>query len=118
MKMWDPLINEFPETVHGFRCMLAIKYLQAVQLTYSPDTVGYDLIRELIRILRTKDYGQATCRYSHFHSRLQGTSEVELRQPLSQQCCCPNCPCHQQKEDMGQSAHVQKAQNVQDVQKP
>nr|CAJ45034.1 precoat protein [Tomato yellow leaf curl virus] len=36
--MWDPLLNEFPESVHGFRCMLAIKYLQSVEETYEPNT--------------------------------------------------------------------------------
>nr|QIH55902.1 V2 protein [Malvastrum yellow vein Baoshan virus] len=54
--MWDPLVNEFPETVHGFRCMLSIKYLQLLSEGYSPDTVGYDLIRELISILRSRNY--------------------------------------------------------------
>ncbi|CAJ90735.1 V2 protein [Sida yellow vein Madurai virus] len=28
--MWDPLENEFPETVHGFRYMLAVKYMQEI----------------------------------------------------------------------------------------
>ncbi|ABG26030.1 AV2 protein [Mimosa yellow leaf curl virus] len=116
--MWDPLLNEFPETVHGFRCMLAIKYLQLVEDTYSPDTLGYDLLRDLISVIRAKDYVEASRRYSHFHARLQSSSPIELRQPICQPCCCPHCPRHKQKEVMGESAHVQKAQNVQDVQKP
>nr|QIH56038.1 V2 protein [Malvastrum yellow vein Yunnan virus] len=57
--MWDPLLNEFPETVHGFRCMLSIKYLQLLSEGYSPDTVGFDLIRELISILRSSNYVEA-----------------------------------------------------------
>nr|QIH55955.1 V2 protein [Malvastrum yellow vein Yunnan virus] len=72
--MWDPLLNEFPETVHGFRCMLSIKYLQLLSEGYSPDTVGFDLIRELISILRSRNYVEASCRYRHFYSRVEGAS--------------------------------------------
>nr|AND95306.1 AV2 protein [Tomato yellow leaf curl China virus] len=115
--MWDPLLNEFPETVHGFRCMLAIKYLQLVENTYSPDTLGYDLIRDLILVIRARDYDEASRRYSHFHSRLEGASPAELRQPIHGSCCCPHCPRHQ-KTNMGQQAHVSEAHDVPDVQKP
>nr|CCQ77479.1 AV2 protein [Tomato leaf curl Yunnan virus] len=115
--MWDPLLNEFPDTVHGFRCMLAIKYLQLVENTYSPDTLGYDLIRDLILVILVRDYVEASRRYSHFHSRLQGASPSELRQPLHTSCCCPHCPRHQ-KTNMEQQAHVSKAHDVPDVQKP
>ncbi|AGZ95246.1 V2 [Blechum yellow vein virus] len=116
--MWDPLLNEFPETMYGFRCMLAVKYLQLVESTYSPDTLGYDLIRDLISVLRARNYVEATSRYCHFHTRLEGTTPSQLREPLQQPCCCPHCPRHKQKENMGQPAHVQEAQNVQNVQKP
>ena len=34
--------------------MLAIKYCQLVANTYDPDTVGYDLIRDLILVLRAR----------------------------------------------------------------
>ncbi|CAM91947.1 V2 protein [Tomato leaf curl Toliara virus] len=115
--MWDPLLNDFPETVHGFRCMLAIKYLQAVEKQYEPGTLGFELIRDLIVVLRTKNYVEATCRYSNFHSRVQGASPVELRQPILEPCCCPHCPRHKQTASMGQQAHVPKAQDVPDVQK-
>nr|ANI24965.1 AV2 [Tomato leaf curl Karnataka virus]WNV48301.1 precoat protein [Tomato leaf curl Karnataka virus]WNV48307.1 precoat protein [Tomato leaf curl Karnataka virus]WNV48313.1 precoat protein [Tomato leaf curl Karnataka virus]WNV48319.1 precoat protein [Tomato leaf curl Karnataka virus] len=114
--MWDPLLNEFPETVHGFRCMLAVKYLQLVEKTYSPDTLGYDLIRDLISVIRARNYVEATSRYNHFHTRFEGTSPSQLRQPICEPCCCPHCPRHQSKS-MGEQAHEQKAQDVQDVQK-
>nr|AGF41098.1 V2 [Euphorbia leaf curl virus]AXX39063.1 V2 protein [Euphorbia leaf curl virus]AXX39069.1 V2 protein [Euphorbia leaf curl virus]QCS40518.1 V2 protein [Euphorbia leaf curl virus]QCS40524.1 V2 protein [Euphorbia leaf curl virus] len=114
--MWDPLVNEFPETVHGFRCMLAVKYLQLVADTYSPDTVGYNLIRDLICILRSRNYVEAQSRYNHFHPRLEGSTEAELRQSRIEPCLCPYCPRHQIKS-MGQQAHEQEAQDVQDVQK-
>ncbi|BAC55588.1 V2 [Tomato leaf curl Java virus] len=116
--MWDPLVNEFPETVHGLRCMLAVKYLQLVEATYSPDTIGYDLVRDLISVIRARNYVEASRRYSHFHSRLEGTSSSELRHTRDEPCCCPHCPRHQQKKDMDQQAHVSQAQNVQNVQKP
>nr|QBK46359.1 AV2 [Pedilanthus leaf curl virus] len=108
--------DEFPETVHGFRCMLAVKYLQIVENTYSPETKGYDLIRDLISVIRARNYVEATSRYNHFHARFEGTSPSQLRQPICEPCCCPHCPRHQGKS-MGEQAHEQKAQDVQDVQK-
>nr|AMP46439.1 movement protein [Deinbollia mosaic virus] len=116
--MWDPLVNEFPDSVHGFRCMLAIKYLQAIEETYEPNTLGHDLIRDLISVIRARDYVEATRRYNHFHSRLEGASKTELRQPICEPCCCPYCPRHKQTSSMDLQAHVQKAQDVQNVQKP
>nr|WBU87168.1 pre-coat protein [Chilli leaf curl virus] len=115
--MWDSLVNEFPETVHGFRCMLAVKYLQLLENTYAPDTLGYDLIRDLISVIRAKNYAQATSRYNHFHALLEGTPLAQLRQPLFQPCCCPHCP-RPTPPPMGEQAHEQEAQDVQDVQKP
>nr|UOL65500.1 pre-coat protein [Lisianthus enation leaf curl virus]UOL65506.1 pre-coat protein [Lisianthus enation leaf curl virus]UOL65512.1 pre-coat protein [Lisianthus enation leaf curl virus] len=113
-KMWDPLLNEFPENVHGFRCMLAVKYLQAVEKTYSPDTLGFDLIRDLIGVIRAKNYVEASSRYSHFHARLESTSPSELRQPIQQPCCCPHCPRHK-RADMEEPTCIQKAQVLQNV---
>ncbi|ALB26323.1 pre-coat protein [Eclipta yellow vein virus] len=115
--MWDPLLNEFPETVHGFRCMLAVKYLQQLSEEYSPDTVGYDLIRDLICILRSRNYVEASCRYRHFYARVESTPASELRQPIHQPCCCPHCP-PPKISHVGEQAHESEAHNVQDVQKP
>ncbi|ALO02622.1 AV2 [Telfairia golden mosaic virus] len=115
--MWDPLLNEFPESVHGFRSMLAVKYLQAVEQTYEPNTLGHDLIRDLICVIRAKDYVEATRRYNYFHARLEGASKAELRQPIYQPCCCPHCPRHKQTTIMDVSSQLPKAQDVQDVQK-
>nr|UUC10281.1 AV2 protein [Tomato yellow leaf curl virus] len=116
--MWDPLLNDFPESVHGLRCMLAIKYLHLVENTYSPDTLGYDLLRDLILVIRARDYVEATRRYSHFHARLEGSPKAELRQPIQQPCCCPHCPRHKQATIMDVQAHVPEAQNIQNVSKP
>nr|UFP62963.1 AV2 [East African cassava mosaic Malawi virus] len=115
--MWDPLLNEFLKSVHGFRCMLAIKYLQALEETYEPNTLGHDLVRDLICVIRARDYVEATRRYNHFHSRLEGASKAELRQPVQQPCCCPHCPRHNKATIMDGSGHVSKAHDVQDVQK-
>nr|QBO66544.1 pre-coat [Papaya leaf crumple virus] len=112
--MWDPLLNEFPETVHGFRCMLAVKYLQLVENTYSPDTLGYDLIRDLIPVISARNYVQATSRYHHFNARLEGTPPSQLRQPIFEPCCWSHCPRHKSK-GLDQHAHEPKAQDVQDV---
>nr|WAK57626.1 AV2 protein [Tomato yellow leaf curl virus] len=116
--MWDPLLNEFPESVHGFRCMLAVKYLQSVEETYEPNTLGHDLIRDLISVVRARDYVEATRRYTHFHARLEGSPKAELRQPIQHPCCCPHCPRHKQATIMDVQAHVPEAQNIQNVSKP
>ncbi|QBO66572.1 pre-coat [Papaya yellow leaf curl virus] len=114
--MWDPLVNEFPETVHGLRCMLAVKYLQLVEKTYSPDTLLHDLIRDLISVIRARNYVEATSRYNQFHARFEGTPPSQLRQPICERYCCPNCPRHKGK-GMREQANVQEAQDVQAVQK-
>nr|WJJ41893.1 precoat protein [Tomato leaf curl Karnataka virus] len=114
--MWDPLLYEFPETVHGFTCMLPVIYLQLLQKTYSPYTLRYDLFTDLLSVITATNYVEATSRYIHFHARFEGTSPSQLRQPICVPCCCPHCPRHQSKS-MGEQAHVQKAQDVQDVQK-
>nr|AIY31197.1 AV2 protein [Tomato yellow leaf curl virus] len=116
--MWDPLLNEFPESVHGFRCMLAIKYLQSVEETYEPNTFGHDLIRDLTSVERARDYVEATRRHNHFHARLEGSPKADLRQPIHQRCCCRNCPRHKQATMLDVQAHVPQAQNIQNVSKP
>nr|ARR96804.1 AV2 [Cotton leaf curl Alabad virus] len=114
--MWDPLLNEFPDTVHGFRCMLSVKYLQLLSQDYSPDTLGYELIRDLICILRSRNYVEASCRYRHFYARVESTPPSQLRQPICEPCCCPHCPRHKAK-GMDKQAYEQETQNVSDVQK-
>ncbi|AGS77267.1 AV2 [Hemidesmus yellow mosaic virus] len=97
--------------------MLAVKYLLLIQETYAPDTVGRELIRDLICVLRAKNYVEASSRYRSFHSRLESTSEAELRQPVQEPCCCPHCPRHKAKEVVGISTKLPEAMDVQDVQK-
>nr|ALQ10791.1 AV2 [West African Asystasia virus 1] len=106
--MWDPLVNSFPPTIHGFRCMLALKYLLLLENNYEDNSVGQVYIRELISVLRAGDYVEATRRYNHFHTRFKGTTSSQLRQPA---CSCILCP-HHQKAGMGEQADVSQAQNV------
>nr|AWK29917.1 pre-coat protein [Tomato leaf curl Gujarat virus] len=115
--MWDPLVNEFPEAVRGLRCMLAVKYLRLVDNSYFPDPVGYDFIRDLISVIRARNYVEASSRDHHFHGRFEGTPASQLRHPIGEPCCCPHCPRHQSK-GMGQRAHVQEAQDLPNVQEP
>ncbi|AIR77186.1 pre-coat protein [Jatropha leaf crumple virus] len=115
--MWDPLLNEFPDSVHGLRCMFVVIYVQLVEGTYFPDTLGHELIRDLISVIRAKNYVEATSRYHHFHSRLEGSSPSELGQPIYQPCICPHCPRHK-KAGLDQQAQESQAQVVQDLQKP
>nr|AHA82174.1 AV2 [Tomato leaf curl New Delhi virus] len=112
--MWDPLLHEFPESVHGLRCMLAVKSLLEIEKYYSPDSVRYDLIRVLLLVLRAKKYGEANSKYHHFNPSLEGTPTSQLRQPLWSSCSCPHCPRHKSK-GLDQQADEQKTQNVQNV---
>ncbi|AGR84124.1 AV2 [East African cassava mosaic Malawi virus] len=115
--MWDPLLNEFPESVHGFRCMLAIKYLQALEETYEPNTLGHDLVRDLICVIRARDYVEATRRYNHFHSRLEVRRSCTSTARSAAVLLSPLSKAYQQATIMDVPAHVSKAQNVQNVQK-
>nr|WDE41078.1 pre coat protein [Papaya leaf curl Karnataka virus] len=115
--MPDPLVNELPETVHGFRCMLAVKYQQLVEKSYVLDTLGRDLIRELISVIRARNYVEVSSRNNHLHVRFEGTPSSQLCHPIFEPCCCPHCPGRQSK-GMGQQTHVPEALDVQDVQKP
>nr|CAJ19262.1 AV2 protein [Alternanthera yellow vein virus] len=115
--MWGPLLNPFPQTVHAFRCMLSVKYLQAVEDTYAPDTLGADLIRELIAVIRANNYVEACSRYDHFIKRIEGTTSAQLRQPYGSPCYCPHCPCHS-KTAVVEPSHVSQAKVVPNVQKP
>nr|AIL25839.1 pre-coat protein [Cotton leaf curl Multan virus] len=115
--MWDPLLNEFPDTVHGFRCMLFCEiFCNFCRRIIHRDTLGYELIRDLICILRSRNYVEASWRYGHFYARVESTPAFELRQPIHQPCCCPNCPRHK-TTSMDKQAYEQEAQNVSDVQK-
>nr|AHA82241.1 AV2 [Tomato leaf curl New Delhi virus] len=112
--MWDPLLHEFPKSVHGVRCMLPVKYLQEIEKNYSPDTVGYDLVRDLILFSRAKNYGEATSRYHLFNAGIESTRTSQLRQPLWSSCSCPHWSRHKSK-GLVQQADEQKTQNIQNV---
>ncbi|AMK07574.1 AV2 protein [Lycianthes yellow mosaic virus] len=112
--MWDPLTHPFPETLHGFRCMLAIKYLQSLQAKYSPDTNGSEFLKDLICVLRCKNYAEAFNRYSVIATNVHNTPEAKLRESVQSPCCCLHCPRHViQKKVLGESADVQEAQVLQ-----
>nr|UFP63058.1 AV2 [East African cassava mosaic virus] len=115
--MWDPLVNDFPETVHGFRSMLAVKYLLHLEQEYDRATVGAEYMRALFGVLRCKNYVEATRRYNNLNTRIPSAEKAELRQPIQEPCCCPHCQ-RQQKQNMGQQAHVSEAPDVQNVSEP
>ncbi|ADD10369.1 precoat protein [Jatropha leaf curl virus] len=113
--MWDPLINEFPETLHGFRCMLAVKYIQALLSSYAPDTVGYEYLRDLISVLRCRDYAKASVRYGRIVAAKNNTPETELRESLPSHCQCRHCPRHGiQKEGVDVATSEQKTVDIQE----
>nr|BDQ69141.1 movement protein [East African cassava mosaic Cameroon virus] len=78
--------------------MLAVKYLLHLEQEYDRGTVGAEYIRDLIGVLRCKNYGEATRRYNNLNTRIQGAEEAELRQPIHEPCGCPYCPRHQKQK--------------------
>ncbi|ADO40510.1 precoat protein [Cotton leaf curl Alabad virus] len=114
--MWDPLVNELRIRFTGFVICYLVKYLQLLSLEYSPVTLGYELIRDLICIVRSRNYVEASCRYRHFYARVESTPASELRQRIHQPCCCPHCPRYK-TTGMVKQAYEQETQNVPDVQK-
>nr|AAX39364.1 AV2 [East African cassava mosaic virus] len=114
--MWDPLLNDFPETVHGFRSMLAVKYLLHLEQEYDRGTVGAEYIRDLIVFYGVRDYVEATRRYNNLNTRIQGAEEAELRQSIRTVLLPPLSASPEAK--YGQQAHVSEAQDVQNVSKP
>ncbi|AAQ16290.1 pre-coat protein [Dolichos yellow mosaic virus] len=80
--MWDPLVNDFPDTLHGLRCMLAVKFVQELLETYPRDSNGHILLEELIQVLRCKRYAKAQFRYGVFYSKTQRTSKAQLRHSI------------------------------------
>nr|BDQ69142.1 movement protein [East African cassava mosaic Cameroon virus] len=120
--MWNPLVNDFPETVHGFRSMLAVKYLLHLEQEYeSRYCRGLKYIRDLNR----GGYGCKKFMAKPTREKLKnsqhpvskGGGGVNFTQPIHEPCGGPYCPRHQ-KQNMGQQAHVSEAQDVQDVSKP
>ncbi|ADO40703.1 precoat protein [Bhendi yellow vein India virus [India:Thadagan:OY156:2006]] len=114
--MWDPLLNEFPDVLHALRCRLSAKYSLLLSQEYAPDTHGYDLIRDLICIVRSRNYVEASCRSRHLYARVESRQAYQIRQPIHQPCCCPHCPRHK-TTGMDKQAYEQETQNVPDAQK-
>nr|WAJ60006.1 precoat protein [Horsegram yellow mosaic virus] len=108
--MWDPLLNDFPKTVHGFRCMLAIKYLQQLQENYSTNSVGFLYITELIQVLRIRKHAKAELRYRLLYPGIQCSSETDLRHPPGATCFCGKCSCQREKTSVDQPSHVEETE--------
>nr|QQL11598.1 pre-coat protein [Mungbean yellow mosaic India virus] len=105
--MWDPLLNDFPESLHGFRCMLAIKYLQQVQENYPSNSLGFLYLTGLIQVLRIRNHAKAELRYRLLYPDVERTEEIKLRYPARAACVCGRCPCQRQKEELDQPPHVE-----------
>nr|WHU53747.1 pre-coat protein [Mungbean yellow mosaic India virus] len=105
--MWDPLLNDFPKSVHGFRCMLAIKYLQQVQENYPSNSVGYSYLTGLIQVLRIRNHAKADLRYCLLYPDIECTEEIELRYPAHAPCLCGRCPYQHEKKTLDQPPHVE-----------
>nr|ADB96022.1 AV2 [Horsegram yellow mosaic virus] len=108
--MWDPLLNDFPKTVHGFRCMLAIKYLEHVQENYSTNSVGFVYLTELIQLLRIRKHAKAELRYRLLYPGIQCSSETDLRHPPGAIGACGKCSCKCEKETVDQPPHVEETE--------
>ncbi|WAB58486.1 AV2 protein [Cajanus scarabaeoides yellow mosaic virus] len=106
------MVNDFPESVHGLRCRLANKYLQAVQQDYPPESRGYLLLRKFLQVLRLRDHAKAELRYSLLKSDVIRASKIELRQPMGPPCSCFTCPHHVKEKAMDQSSNVPQTEDV------
>nr|UFP63072.1 AV2 [East African cassava mosaic virus] len=115
--MWDPLVNDFPETVRGFSATRGVKNLLHLEQEYDRGTVGAEYMSELVGVIRCKNYDETTRIYNNLNTRIRGAEEAELPQPIQEPCCCPDCPRHQ-KQNMGQQAHESNAQDVQNESNP
>ncbi|ADU02156.1 precoat protein [Rhynchosia yellow mosaic India virus] len=107
IKMWDPLLNDFPKSRHGFRCMIAIKFLQACQEQYPNNSLGFEFLRKLISNLRSKDHAKAELRYRLLITAISSSSKIELRQPNGTTCTCIQCPRHNKEKALDESSDVE-----------
>nr|WNB50943.1 pre-coat protein [Mungbean yellow mosaic India virus] len=105
--MWDPLLNDFPKSVHGFRCMLAIKYLQQVQENYPSNSLGFLYLTGLIQVLRIRNHAKADLLYGLLYPDLESTEEIEHRYPAPAACFCGRCPYQHEKKTLDQPSHVE-----------
>nr|QHD57723.1 precoat protein [Mungbean yellow mosaic virus]QHD57729.1 precoat protein [Mungbean yellow mosaic virus]UVJ68679.1 pre-coat protein [Mungbean yellow mosaic virus]UYO78265.1 AV2 [Mungbean yellow mosaic virus]WJJ67068.1 pre-coat protein [Mungbean yellow mosaic virus] len=108
--MWDPLVNDFPKSLHGFRCMLAIKYLQYIQENYPSNSLGYVYLTELIQVLRIRKHAKAELRYRLLYPDVECAEEADLRHPAFLTCHCGKCPCQREKEEVDQPTHVEETE--------
>nr|QHD57780.1 precoat protein [Mungbean yellow mosaic India virus] len=108
--MWDPLLNDFPKSVHGFRCMLAIKYLQEVQEKYPSNSLGFVYLTGLIQVLRIRNHAKADLRYCLLYPDIECTEEIELRYPAPASCFCGKCSCQREKTSVDQPSHVEETE--------
>ncbi|QKQ15089.1 AV2 [Calystegia hederacea geminiviridae] len=94
--LWDPLTHPFPQTLHGFRCMLSLKYMSLIRDKYEPGTLGHELAVLLIRSLRSKNYVRSNSSYEEVCALLEetsGGSSPKLHDRYRPVCgeCCPAC---------------------------
>ncbi|KAK8652862.1 hypothetical protein V6N13_126885 [Hibiscus sabdariffa] len=90
--MFDPLENELPATVHGIRCMLAVKYISEIQQKYSPESLGWILCLQLKRIIRCSDYFKANRRLGEFLRDKESHTASDLHARVA--CSACQCSCH------------------------
>nr|QCT23846.1 AV2 [Sweet potato leaf curl Hubei virus] len=94
--LWDPLNHPFPQTLHGFRCMLSLKYMSLIRDKYEPGTLGHELAVLLIQALRGKNYVRSNSRYEEVCALLEettGSSAAKLHDRYRPVCGerCPAC---------------------------
>ncbi|ANW06472.1 movement protein [Velvet bean golden mosaic virus] len=109
MELWDPLLNDFPKSRHGFLCMIGTKYLQVCQQQYPNNSLGFEYLRKLIQILRQKNHAKAELRYRLLNTTISNTSKIELRHPNGITCTCIQCPRHNKEKEVDLSSDVEEA---------
>nr|QBQ95429.1 pre-coat prtein [Mungbean yellow mosaic virus] len=110
--MWDPLVNDFRKSLHGFRCMLAIKYLQYIQANFPSTSLGLLYLNELIQVLRIRKHAKVEIRSLLLYPDVDCAEETDLRHPAVVTCICGKCPSQWQKEEVDQPTNVEETEVV------
>nr|WNB50950.1 pre-coat protein [Mungbean yellow mosaic India virus] len=105
--MWVPLLNDFPFSVHGFRCLLAIKYLQRFQEIFPSYSLGFLYLTGLIQELRFRNHAKGDLQSGLLYPDFKCTEEMEFQYPAPVACFCGRCAYQHEKKTLDQPSHVE-----------
>nr|BAD90874.1 putative V2 protein [Pepper yellow leaf curl Indonesia virus] len=111
--MWDPLVHPFPNYT-GFDACWRSSICKASRLRILLIRLEVNCVKDLICLLRCKNYAESFHRYSVVVANVYNTPETKLRESVQSPCCCPHCPSDVlQTKSMGKSAYVSETEILQ-----